>query len=253
MAVKVMIGHAQSDENGRSTNGKAGDQSGRELYIREWYNRSAGWDYVIRARSAKDAETIAKTMEDACNNDHIGYDQNQRTTLYTEAKKVGFDLTKIDKDCETDCSALVAVCVNAAGIQVSKDMYTGNEAELLKRTEMFSLLIGSKYTTKPDNLKRGDILLGKGHTAVVLSNGINNATKTETTVKNESDAFTPYLVRMARDEVIIRSGPGTKYTKVGLITDKAKYTIVERAGKNNKWGRLKSGAGWIYLDYTTKV
>lgn len=48
----------------------------------------------------------------------------------------------------------------------------------------------------------------------------------------------------------IRKGPGVKYGVSGVIRDKGVYTIVEKSGN---WGKLKSGAGWICLDYTTKL
>lgn len=66
----------------------------------------------------------------------------------------------------------------------------------------------------------------------------------------------PYLVRVAIDDLNIRKGPGTDYQKTGKYTGKGTFTIVEdRAGKGSKkgWGRLKSGAGWIALDYATRV
>lgn len=167
MAVK--IGHASIDERGKASGGVAGDQTGKEVCTREWYNKS--WISVIRAKDSKIAEKIAKAMEAACANDKIGYDQSQRTTLYTEAKAKNWDLSKITKACETDCSALVAVCVNAAGVTVSKDIYTGNEESALKNTGKFEVLKESKYLTSDAYLKRGDILLSNGHTAVALSNG----------------------------------------------------------------------------------
>ena len=39
MAVK--IGHASIDENGKAAGGKAGDQTGREVCVRDWdwYNK----------------------------------------------------------------------------------------------------------------------------------------------------------------------------------------------------------------------
>ena len=51
----------------------------------------------------------------------------------------------------------------------------------------------------------------------------------------------------------IRKGPGTNYARTQYIP-RGVYTIVEEAdGKGaTKWGRLKSGAGWISLDYVTK-
>lgn len=169
MAVK--IGHAVYDENGKSTGGAAGDQTGKEVKTQAWYNRAKGWSAVFRAKDNAVAEKIAKAMEQACKNDKIGYDQNQRTTLYTKAKEANWDLSKITAKCECDCSALVAVCVNAAGIKVSKDMYTGNEKAVLEATGAFVTMSSDQYLYGDSYLKRGDILLGAGHTAIVLSDG----------------------------------------------------------------------------------
>jgi hypothetical protein len=67
--------------------------------------------------------------------------------------------------------------------------------------------------------------------------------------------FTPYLARVITDVLNIRKGAGTNYDVVGTVKRKGVYTIVEEAsGKGaTKWGKLKSGAGWISLDYTEKV
>lgn len=54
----------------------------------------------------------------------------------------------------------------------------------------------------------------------------------------------------------IRKGPGTNYATTGLFTGKGVFTIVEEKngqGSDAGWGRLKSGAGWISLDYCTKL
>ncbi|MDL2273466.1 amidase [Oscillospiraceae bacterium OttesenSCG-928-G22] len=65
----------------------------------------------------------------------------------------------------------------------------------------------------------------------------------------------PYLVRIAASALNIRKGPGTNYATTGSIKDSGVYTIVEESsGTGAKlWGKLKSGAGWIALDYTKKV
>lgn len=165
------IGNAVQDERGKSKGGKAGDQTGSEVRVQDWYNRSKKWSHVIRPLYPNEAEAIAKAMKQACDNKHIGYDQDQRTTLYFQARNYNWDISKITTDCECDCSSLVAVCCNAAGIQISKDMYTGNELELLKATGRFEILTDDKYLTSDAYLRRGDILLGTGHTAIVLSDG----------------------------------------------------------------------------------
>jgi uncharacterized protein YgiM (DUF1202 family) len=66
--------------------------------------------------------------------------------------------------------------------------------------------------------------------------------------------FQPYTVQVTTDCLNIRQGAGTNYAIVGQITDREIYTIVEESTGNGAslWGRLKSGAGWIALDYTTK-
>lgn len=73
-------------------------------------------------------------------------------------------------------------------------------------------------------------------------------------VKPEAEKEVPYMVETTCDWLWIRKGPGTKYTTTGHIGEidgkKNPYTIVEVA---DGWGRLKSGIGWICLEYTRKV
>ena len=59
----------------------------------------------------------------------------------------------------------------------------------------------------------------------------------------------PYLVQVSITDLNIRKGPGTDYDTRGVIP-KGVYTIVE---EQNGFGKLKSGAGWICLSYTTKI
>lgn len=71
----------------------------------------------------------------------------------------------------------------------------------------------------------------------------------------EAVAATPYLVKVTTDVLNIRKGPGTNYGTAGQIRDRGVYTIVaESTGTGaSKWGKLKSGAGWISLDYAKKA
>lgn len=68
-------------------------------------------------------------------------------------------------------------------------------------------------------------------------------------------AFEPYRVRIRITNLNIRKGPGTNYGKTGQFTGAGVFTIIaesDGAGAS-KWGKLKSGAGWISLDYATKL
>ena len=69
------------------------------------------------------------------------------------------------------------------------------------------------------------------------------------------ETFKAYTVKVTASALNIRKGPGTNYGTNGVIRDKGAYTIVaESTGKGaTKWGKLKSGAGWISLDYAKKL
>ena len=169
----VYIGGASIDEKGGAHGGKAGNQTGRELKKQAWYLHSKGWR-VFRAKEALDAAAIARCMRMAIANRHIGYDQYQRNTLYAAAEPLGFDVSKVAVDCETDCSALVRVCCAYAGIRgLPSGFRTGNEPDNLLKTGRFTELTGSRYQTRPDALRAGDILCTavSGHTVVVLNDG----------------------------------------------------------------------------------
>lgn len=78
------------------------------------------------------------------------------------------------------------------------------------------------------------------------------STKYLTVSKKAASTFKSYAVRVTASALNIRKGPGTNYAVCGQIKDKGIYTIVSES-PDKRWGKLKSGAGWIYLDYTKKV
>ena len=169
----IRIGHASIDENGKAVGGASGDQNGKEVCTRDWYN--GGWEFLARPKSTAVGEKMALACEAGCANASIGYDQNQRNTLNTQAKKVDYDLSEITTPCETDCSAFVSVCVLAAGVALD---YAGNLPttrslkSVLGKTGEFDIYTNSKYLTGTDYLRRGDILCKAGkHTVMVLDSG----------------------------------------------------------------------------------
>lgn len=73
--------------------------------------------------------------------------------------------------------------------------------------------------------------------------------------KNTASSL-PFLVKVSITDLNTRKGPGTNYTKTGIYTGIGIFTIMEvkpGQGSTAGWGRLKSGAGWISLDFTTRV
>ena len=71
-----------------------------------------------------------------------------------------------------------------------------------------------------------------------------------------TNADCPFLVKVSILDLNIRKGSGTNTTKTGMCTGVGVFTILEvRDGKGSDagWGRLKSGAGWISLDFASRV
>ena len=166
------IGSARIDERGKASGGKAGDQKQKsapdykgEVSMQNFYVSSKGW-YILRAKSADVASSIALSMTIACNNPNIGYNQARRLDII----KAG---THATSPTSCDCSSLVRQCIREAGVEVG-NFTTANEANVLMATGQFEKLTYKKGIV----LFLGDILVTcvKGHTCVVTS----GATRSET-------------------------------------------------------------------------
>lgn len=65
----------------------------------------------------------------------------------------------------------------------------------------------------------------------------------------------PYMVRITATDLRIRKGPGTDTAIVQNAIKPGAYTIVSEATGPGAtlWGKLKSGIGWVSLDYCKKL
>lgn len=71
-----------------------------------------------------------------------------------------------------------------------------------------------------------------------------------------TNSTSSFKVQISISDLNIRKGPGTNYAATGKFTGKGVFTIVETkqgTGSTKGWGKLKSGAGWIALDYAKKI
>ena len=88
------------------------------------------------------------------------------------------------------------------------------------------------------------------------SNSIQSPINSKYLALVRKKAALPFFVRVDIARLNIRTGPGTNYSLTGKYTGKGVFTIVEVSngtGSNSGWGKLKSGVGWISLDYATKL
>ena len=178
----VKISNCGHDENGRYAGGQAGDQTGTEYQIINWYNRP--WLCVLRFEDQEVAALIAEMATQAANNNMIGYDQgtagnsNDRYTFWEQLAANGYDPSKIKKPCETDCSQSTASIVKAVGYRLNKPklkavsiyLTTYNMRSAFK-TAGAKVLTDQKYLTSGTCLKPGDILLNDNHHVAIAVSG----------------------------------------------------------------------------------
>lgn len=169
----VRIAHASIDERGKISGGQAGNQTGKELCIRDWYNKP--WNVVIRMKIPAMRQKVADCMKKAVSNPRIGYDQLNRNSLLNYARNVDYNPALVTTPCETDCSALVTLACIYAGVPERALIQSGNSATtrslrpLLKNTGAVEILTDKEYTGAMGKLMVGDILISEGHhTAVVV-------------------------------------------------------------------------------------
>ena len=123
----------------------------------------------------------------------------------------------------------------------------GYDAFITTVNSLYKVQVGA-YKKKANAEKQTEKLKAAGFEAIIVSSETKTETKTET-------EFKPYLVKVDTPVLRIRKSPSTESEEVGSVNAGGIYTIVaESAGTGAKsWGKLKSGAGWISLDYTTKL
>ena len=256
-----LIGHASGDERGKLRGGKAGEQNGREVYTRGWYNRP--WNCVIEFTDPVMAEKNAVAMEHACANGHIGYNQDQRNTLLVEARKYGYDPGKVKKNVETDCSALAALCCMYAGIPESalvvggNSAYTGNLRSLLVKTGKVKVYTDKKHLKSGAYNHRGAILLYEGHhVAIQLEDGseVKKEKQKEITEKKTETTFkAPNFGVVTAELLNVRHGAGSNYP-VLKTTKKGNTVLITKM--SGKWGYAPELKGWlstIYLKVDSSV
>lgn len=241
----VRVGSAKGDEYGNATGGRAGDQTGGEVGTQAWYLHPKGWK-GLRAKDRKTADKIADAMQKACDNDKIGYDQDQRLTLYNQAKKYGFDPSKVTTACETDCSALVRVCLAYAGIS-TPDFYTGNEYEVVYETGKFDK-IPAEQLKSAVYARRGDILITKvtGHTVIVLNDGSKASDTTDSSASggklNRSVKWTGAITNCALLNVREWAGKENQTVSFSPLPAGAKVGICDEI-------KADDGSKWYYIKY----
>lgn len=176
--MSIMIGHASISEKG-TTEGAKGDSTGKEVCTRSWYSKP--WGYMAIHPDPDVRERHARAIEQACSNNYIGYGQPDRNTLNTQAKAVGYDLSKIKTKCNCDCSSLqnvAAVAAKTPGVSYGSNGWTTSSMLAALKAAGYKIITASAYLTSSVYCVRGAIYVKAGsHTVCGLANG-SKASKT---------------------------------------------------------------------------
>lgn len=167
--MSVLIVEAYSDENGKARGGQPGDQNGKEIRVREWYERADGWDVYLECTDAALADRAAEIAERISANAAFGYNQDDRWSGHRSILKTG-DIDTAAGD--YDCSSLCISAYILAGLDVKAEGYTKNIERILVDTGKFKSYKDAAHTGSADLAKRGGLYLAAGHhVLMVLEDG----------------------------------------------------------------------------------
>ena len=170
---------------------------------------------------------------------------------------------------------IAPVIANAMGITykvLTRKAQSDRNSDGIKNDNYYGVLHGARLVGTP-----GLILEHGFHTNTATVNWLLKDENLERLAKAEAECINQYFgtskpvdpvvpdvkpvdssfkVRVKISDLNIRKGPGTNYDRIGYFLNPGVYTIVEvqnGTGSKTGWGKLKSGAGWISLDFATRI
>ena len=203
---------------------------------------------------------------------NYGIDKDGRVGLYVEEKNRSWcsssnanDQRAVTIECASDTkepyrmnskvyATLVKLCVDICKRNGKKKLiWFGDKAKTLNYTPKSDEMILTVHRWFANKSCPGNWLYSRlDKLATEVTKQLGGKTTTSTTSKTK----VPFLVRVDVDDLNIRKGAGTNYARTGKYTGKGVFTITDvKPGKGSTagWGKLKSGAGWISLDYAKKI
>lgn len=248
----VKISNCGHDESGRYAGGKAGDQTGTEYQIMNWYSRP--WLCALRFNDAKTAAMIADMATKAAQNNLIGYDQgtagnsNDRYSFWQHLKASNYDPAQITVACESDCSASTAAIVKGAGYRLNNTKLKAVSIYLTTRNMRAAMkaagakvLTDSKYLTSGDYLKAGDILLNDNHhVAIAVTTGAKASTLSTPTTLSKTPKW---VGKVTANSLNVRTWAGTENAQLKSYPMLAKGNLIDVCDTV----KAKDGNPWYYI------
>lgn len=280
------IGHASIDERGKISGGIAGDQTGKEVCIREWYKKP--WNVMIVCNDKAIAKKASEYMMNICNDPDFGYDQGQRLTGYNEIVARGVSGARPS---EFDCSSLVSSCYKLAGVNVNPGNTTRSIRENFKSIKvngnnLFTIYTDNDHVNTDKFCEPGAIYLKEGSHVVmgidygslatvmkevntIIENNIPQANKLSINKLSNAPTYSVGKTYTLQAEMKVRVDAGTdkKAKTHNELTSDGKLHDIDKDGaldvgtkvtcqavkiiSNDIW--IKTPSGWIAAYYNNKI
>lgn len=148
---------------------------------------------------------------------------------------------------------LVTLCVDICKRNgKTKLIWLGDKSKTLNYSPASNEMVLTVHRWFANKSCPGDWLYNKlGTLASTVTSKLGGSTTSNsstsagsTSTSSSSFPAVPFTVKVLISDLNIRKGAGTNYATTGKYTGKGVFTITE---VKDGWGKLKSGAGWIYL------
>lgn len=167
---------------------------------------------------------------------------------------------------------VVKIGQNSRGLKTKKNSYGRDYFGFIRSTRCPAVICEGVFVDNKADAAQADTdaecrMFGEAYARGILATlGIADQVVRQDTTTNPSGvsgakapvpatvSTSSYKVKVTANGLNIRKDAGVSHTVTGVIRDKGVYTIVaEKMISGQKWGKLKSGAGWICLAYTKKL
>lgn len=205
-------------------------------YLIEYLKSAGNTAYDCTCNDGKSQSDVLVKIVKKCNKHEVDLDVSIHFNCGVSDKKgngktTGVEVlinsasSKAKPYAERICKKVSALGFKNRGVKVRNNLY------VLKHTNAPALLVECCFVDDKDDCS----LYNAKKMAKAIAEGIIGK------AINEENQGT-FKVRVIADTLKIRKGPESKYNAVGTVKKNDVYTIVEKSGK---YGKLKSGAGWI--------
>ena len=229
------LAHAVSDEQGTiDPHGTAqqGDQTGKEICVRNWYKRTGGWHTYLEPTDRSMGKRAAEYAEEIADNSNYGYSQTKRWTGAKSIEILGVENGHGD----FDCSSFAIECYRLAGLKHAMSGYSGSIVKSFLATGKFKAYTDDAHLNSDDYAIEGGVWVGNGHVAVQITRG-SKAGK-DPDPSGDTDVVTPPYVEIVGNSVNVRQGAGSIYPKLFTAHKGERYPYFE----------TDEDTGWWWID-----